>query len=123
MIARELLVKLGFDIDEKKIARFSNNIDAIKSKMANVKSNLGLNIDASKMNDFAGNLKTIKAEMSGLRNSIREKLNPRINTDTLKAYKKDLASLSERQRNDVLKLNALEKTSIKEQIQNDKAQS
>jgi hypothetical protein len=121
MIARELLVKLGFDIDEKKIARFSNNIEAIKSKMVNVKSNLSLNVDNSKMNNFAGNLKTIKTEMSSLRDNIREKLHPQINSDALKAYKKDLASLSERQRNDVLKLNALEKNSIKEQIQNDKA--
>jgi hypothetical protein len=121
MIARELLVKLGFDIDEKKIARFSNNIEAIKSKMVNVKSNLSLNVDNSKINNFAGNLKTIKTEMSSLRDNIREKLHPQINSDALKAYKKDLASLSERQRNDVLKLNALEKNSIKEQIQNDKA--
>ena len=112
---------LGFDIDDTKLTKFSDNVDAIKSKISNVKGKFGFDIDGSKTKEFLGDIKTVKAEMSDLKSSIRERLNPEIDSSSLKAYKKELASFPEAERAEILKLNAIEKESLKEQLQNDKA--
>lgn len=38
MIARELLVKLGFDIDSAKLDKFNASIDATKNKMQAIRN-------------------------------------------------------------------------------------
>ena len=38
MIARELLVKLGFDIDSSKLDKFNASIDATKNKMQAIRN-------------------------------------------------------------------------------------
>lgn len=121
MIARELLIKLGFDIDDKKLTRFTSNVDAIKQKMADAKNKLAFNIDESKLNQFSNSIKKVKSEMTDLKDSIRKRMHPEIDSSALRAYKKELEGLTKAERDEVLKLNAAEKESLKEQLKNDKA--
>jgi hypothetical protein len=51
MIARELLVKLGFDIDAAKLDKFSNMVDDTKKKMQSLKQNMTPEI-VSRFNDL-----------------------------------------------------------------------
>ena len=121
MIARELLVKLGFDIDEQKINRFTRNIDAIKTKMANVKNNLAFNIDGKKLDNFDNNLESIKAKMANLKNQINKKMYPEVDAKSLAAYRRELERLPKHQKTQILALNKAEKIAINDQIKADRA--
>lgn len=78
MIARELLVKLGFNIDEKKLDRFSSNIASIKAQMQDLRAKIALNIE------------------------------PNSNVDQLINYKKELQELSTTERKEIEELNRQE---------------
>lgn len=85
MIARELLIKLGFDIDESKLNKFSQVVDDAKNKM------------------------------TGLRENVAERLGVSdIKFAQMKAYREELANLSKEERNEILELNKLEKQAINE---------
>ena len=84
MIARELLVKLGFDIDSSKLDKFNASIDATKNKMLAIRNS---------------SLQSISSASSG---------------KLLKNYNDELASLSKSERADILALNRLENQAIKE---------
>lgn len=92
MIARELLVKLGFDIDSTKLDKFNASIDATKNKMQAIRN----------------------SSMQGVSSASGSKL--------LKNYNDELASLSKSERADVLALNRLENQSIKETTKVEKAE-
>lgn len=85
MIARELLVKLGFDIDESKLNKFSQVVDDAKHKMTSLRENVAERLGASDIK-FA----------------------------QMKAYREELANLSKKERNEILELNKLEKQAINE---------
>ena len=70
MIARELLVKLGFDIDESKLNRFNNDVEALKNKMAGLKPKLAIDIDQQKLDHLTGNVKALKSKMADLKPKI-----------------------------------------------------
>lgn len=85
MIARELLIKLGFDIDESKLNKFSQVVDDTKNKM------------------------------TGLRENVAERLGVSdIKFAQMKAYREELANFSKEERNEILELNKLEKQAINE---------
>ena len=92
MIARELLVKLGFDIDSSKLDKFNASIDATKNKMQAIRN----------------------SSMQGVSSASGSKL--------LKNYNDELASLSKSERADVLALNRLENQAIKETTKVEKAE-
>ena len=92
MIARELLVKLGFDIDSTKLDKFNASIDATKNKMQAIRN----------------------SSMQGVSSASGSKL--------LKNYNDELASLSKSERADVLALNRLENQAIKETTKVEKAE-
>jgi hypothetical protein len=85
MIARELLIKLGFDIDESKLNRFSRLVEDAKGKMTGLRENVAKKFSASDIK-FA----------------------------ELKAYRDELLSFSKEERKDILSLNKLEKQAINE---------
>lgn len=86
MIARELLVKLGFDIDSAKLDKFSSMVDDTKNKMMSLKQGV----------------------MSNISPDISAKFNE------LKSYQDELASLSKSEKTEILSLNRLEKQAIRE---------
>ena len=86
MIARELLVKLGFNIDTVKLDKFNGMVDRVKAKMSSLKEN------------------TVNASSP----EVVSKMN------VLRAYREELKKLSKEERNEVLALNRLEKDAIKE---------
>ncbi len=92
MIARELLVKLGFDIDSTKLDKFNASIDATKNKMQSIRNS---------------SMQSISSASSG---------------KLLKNYNDELASLSKSERADVLALNRLENQAIKETTKVEKAE-
>lgn len=92
MIARELLVKLGFDIDSSKLDKFNASIDATKNKM------------------------------QAIRNSGMQSISSASSGKLLKNYNAELASLSKSERADVLALNRLENQAIKETTKVEKAE-
>ena len=106
MIARELLVKLGFDIDSSKLDKFNASIDATKNKMQAIRSN--------SMQGIAS------VGGSKLANAISPETNNRISV--LKNYNDELASLSKSERAEVLALNKVENKAIKETTQVEKAE-
>ena len=106
MIARELLVKLGFDIDSAKLDKFNASIDATKNKMQAIRSN--------SMQGIAS------VGGSKLANAISPETNNRISV--LKNYNDELASLSKSERAEVLALNKVENQAIKETTQVEKAE-
>ena len=85
MITRELLIKLGFDIDESKLNKFSSVVDNAKNKMADLRENVAKKIGASDIK-FA----------------------------QIKAYRDELLSFSKEERNEILLNNKLEKAAINE---------
>lgn len=85
MIARELLIKLGFDIDENKLNKFSSMVENTKNKMTGLKENVAERLSASD-----------------------------IKFTQMKAYREELANLSKEERNEILELNKLEKQAINE---------
>lgn len=97
MIARELLVKLGFDIDGVKLDRFNASIDATKSKMMSLRQGV--------ISNFGNFAPEISAKFNELKN-----------------YQEELASLSKSERAEVLALNRIEKQAIKETTQVEKAE-
>lgn len=90
MIARELLVKLGFNIDEKKLDRFSNNIAGIKAQIQDLRAKIALNIE------------------------------PNSNVDQLIAYKKELQGLSATERKEIEELNRQETLRAKADIKHNR---
>ena len=94
MIARELLVKLGFDIDSTKLDKFNASIDNTKRKMIATR--------ASIISNFAPE---VSAEI--------KKIN---------AYNRDLKSLSPTERAEVLNLNKIENQAIREVTKTKKAE-
>ena len=92
MIARELLVKLGFDIDSSKLDKFNASIDATKNKMQAIRNS---------------SLQSISSASSG---------------KLLKNYNDELASLSKSERADILALNRIENQAIKETTKLEKAE-
>ena len=55
MIARELLVKLGFDIDEAKFSRFIKMSDDLKNRMTGLKASVASKLNNDKENKAASN--------------------------------------------------------------------
>lgn len=106
MIARELLVKLGFDIDGAKLDKFNASIDATKNKMQAIRSR-----SMQSISSVGG---------SKLANAISPETNNRILA--LKNYNDELASLSKSERAEVLALNKIENQAIKETTQVEKAE-
>lgn len=106
MIARELLVKLGFDIESSKLDKFNASIDATKNKMQAIRSN-----SMQSISSVGG---------SKLANAILLKTNNRISV--LKNYNDELASLSKSERAEVLALNKIENQAIKETTKVEKAE-
>jgi hypothetical protein len=78
MIARELLVKLGFNIDQKKLDRFSSNIESLKSQIQDLRVKIGTSIE------------------------------PNSNVAQLIAYKKELQELGKQERLEIEELNKAE---------------
>lgn len=83
MIARELLIKLGFDIDESKLNKFSSMVENTKNKMTGLRENVAERLGASD-----------------------------IKFTQMKAYREELANFSKEERNEILELNKLEKQAI-----------
>jgi len=118
MIARELLIKLGFDIDESKLNKFSKVVDDAKSKMISLKQSVAGKLGAS--------LKSNKYKFSPMEEYDRSVINDTKNqlnkssssTNTkfaeLKAYRDELLSFSKEERNEILLNNKLEKAAINE---------
>jgi hypothetical protein len=106
MIARELLVKLGFDIDSSKLDKFNTSIDATKNKMQAIRN--------SSLQGIAS------ASGSKLANAISPETNNR--ASVLKNYHDELASLSKSERAEVLALNKAENQAIKETTKIEKAE-
>lgn len=106
MIARELLVKLGFDIDSSKLDKFNASIDATKNKMQAIRSR-----SMQSISSVGG---------SKLANAISPETNNRVSV--LKNYNDELASLSKSERAEVLALNKIENQAIKETTQVEKAE-
>ena len=109
MIARELLVKLGFDIDENKLNRFTGNIETLKSRMASLK-------DKSSLAPSLSSIDTVRQQMSDLKAQIDQQLHPRINHQELTAYKEELKNLSKSERLEINELNRFEKDHTRQQI-------
>jgi hypothetical protein len=116
MIARELLVKLGFDIDEGKFKRFTHNVEALKSNMSGLKSKIGLKVDDGKLTNISQTIVAAKAKMIDLRQQINQRMYPKIDTKSLALYRQELAALSEEQRQKVLALNKIERDAVNEQL-------
>ena len=138
MIARELLVKLGFNIDEKKLDRFSNNIEKMKSQVQDLRTKIHSSIkptlevgkfiaqkdkvekqlqkDVSLPQKLGGNISAIKAQMQDLRQKIALNIEPNSNVDQLIAYKKELQELSTTERKDIEELNRQENLRAKADI-------
>ena len=106
MIARELLVKLGFDIDSSKLDKFNASIDATKNKMQFIREKSMQSISS--------------VGESKLANAVLLKTNNRISV--LKNYNDELASLSKSERAEVLALNKIENQAIKETTKVEKAE-
>lgn len=88
MIVRELLVKLGFNIDTEKFKQFENLSDAMKNDMGSVRKSLlgklGINIDTEKFKEFFKIADDAKARMEHLRKSVSSPLAP----DEIAAYRR-----------------------------------
>lgn len=118
MIARELLIRLGFDIDESKLNKFSRLVDDAKSKMTSLRENvagrLGTSIKVSK-NKFAPIEEYHKSKITNNENKSNK---PSSIIDTkfaqIKAYRDELLSFSKQEKNEILELNKLEKAAINE---------
>jgi hypothetical protein len=95
MIARELLVKLGFDIDETKFSRFIKMSDDLKSRMTGLKNSV-----ATRLN----------AEAIQPNNSFTKKF------AQAKAYADELKALTPAERSEIKLLNKLESDEIKERL-------
>jgi|GEM_PF-2910915 len=106
MIARELLVKLGFDIDSAKLDKFNASIDSTKSKMQAIRNSSVQSISSVGGGKFANDLSpTTSNRISVLRN-----------------YNDELASLSKSERSEILALNKIENQAIKETTQVEKSE-
>lgn len=120
MIVRELLVKLGFNIDTEKFKQFENLSDAMKNDMGSVRKSLlgklGINVDTAKFKEFFKMTNDAKARMEHLRKSVNSPLSPDIDKATRKisAYNAELKDLSETERRRVLELNRIEKQATRE---------
>lgn len=124
MIARELLIKLGFDIDESKLNRFSQVIDNAKSKMTGLRENVAGKLGSSLKLDrykFApmeeydkSRINDTKGKLTGFSSTTDTKF------ATLKAYREELASLSKEERDDIISLNKLEKAAINDAKKEDR---
>ncbi len=66
MIARELLVKLGFDIQVDKLNKFNDMVDNTKNKMASIKQGVIGSVVSPKMASKAAELKAYQEELKGL---------------------------------------------------------
>ena len=66
MIARELLVKLGFDIQVDKLNKFNDMVDNTKNKMASIKQGVIGNVVSPEMASKAAELKAYQEELKGL---------------------------------------------------------
>jgi len=86
MIVRELVAKLGFDIDTSKLDKFKRMVDSAKSK--------------------------IDSLQSGFKDSVSPEVQARIASIT--AYRNELKELSTSERKEVLELNAIEKQALSE---------
>jgi hypothetical protein len=67
MIARELLVKLGFDIDENKLKNFSQNVENLKSNINGIKSKFALDVDQSGVQNVSKKIAIVKANMDAIK--------------------------------------------------------
>jgi hypothetical protein len=118
MIARELLITLGFDIDESKLNKFSRVVDNAKNKMTSLRENvagkLGVSLKPDKYK-FAPMEEYDKSRMNDTKSQLNK---TSLSTDTkfaeLKAYREELAVFSKEERDDILLLNKLEKQAINE---------
>ena len=118
MIARELLIKLGFDIDESKLNKFSKVVDDAKSKMISLKQSVAGKLGASLKSDkykFSPMEEHDKSVINDTKNQLN-KSSSSTNTKfaELKAYRDELLSFSKEERNEILLNNKLEKQAINE---------
>ena len=93
MIARELLVKLGFNIDENALNRFSSMVDTAKQKMNSFKKEASTSLGAG-----------LGVNQSAFDKKFAE----------LKVYKTELDNLSKTEKANILGLNRLERQAINE---------
>ena len=122
MIARELLVKLGFDIDEAKFSRFIKMSDDLKNRMTGLKASV-----ASKLNMETIPLKQTK-NASYKFAPLNDKENKAASNNAFakkfaqaKAYADELKALSPAERSEIKLLNKLESDEIKERLREVKA--
>jgi hypothetical protein len=118
MIARELLIKLGFDIDESKLNKFSRLVEDAKGKMINLKHSVAGKLGTSLKSDkykFSPMEEYDKSIISDTKNQLT-KSSSSTNTKfaELKAYRDELLSFSKEERKELLELNKLEKVAINE---------
>lgn len=92
MIARELLVKLGFDIDETKFNRFNKNVEALKANLASIKSKVGINIDAGQLNRFKNQVDQVKAKVA----DVQGKVGLNVDDKKLHSFKKQVEAVKAR---------------------------
>lgn len=97
MIARELLVKLGFDIDEAKYARFMKMSDNLKTKAQGI----GKNIIPPIVQEV---VQKTKAQGIGKKFAVQ------------KAYMEELRGMSPAERSEVKLLNKLEKEEVRDRL-------
>lgn len=124
MIARELLIKLGFDIDESKLNKFSRLVDDAKNKMTGLKQNVAKKLGSSlkpdrykfvPMEEYdKSRINDTKSRLTGFLSTTDTKFN------ALKAYREELASLSKEERDDIISLNKLEKAAINDAKKEDR---
>ena len=117
MIARELLVKLGFDIDEAKFSRFIKMSDDLKSKMTGLKNSVATRLNAETIQP-----KQVKSSSYKFASLGSQEKQPAINNSfakkfaQAKAYADELKSLTPAERSEIKLLNKLESDEIKERL-------
>ena len=133
MIARELLVKLGFDIDEAKFSRFIKMSDDLKNRMtglkASVASKLNMETIQPKLKDSrpVKQIETLPLKQTKTASYKFAPLNDKENKAAsnnafakkfaqAKAYADELKALSPAERSEIKLLNKLESDEIKERL-------
>ena len=114
MIARELLVKLGFDIDESKFNRFTQNVEAAKAKLSNFKNHSGLNANLTNLND-------VKEQMLQAKKEITKHLHPKGGYEEFTQYKENLKTYDRGEREKFIAMDKIENAANKDRILNERA--
>jgi hypothetical protein len=133
MIARELLVKLGFDIDEAKFSRFIKMSDDLKSRMTGLKNSVATRLNAEAIQPKLKESKQVKQIEAIQPKQVKapsykfaaldsQEKQPAINNSfakkfaQAKAYADELKALTPVERSEIKLLNKLESDEIKERL-------